>query len=488
MKRILALFVLASLLLSACRTQLGGEHHVAIDEDYTVNIQTYDLSNYIEEIEMKEIEMEEIEMIEIEGIIRKIMPAGSLTIEHFLEDINYMVYVLENNFPLLCVAYWAHGVDYNELADNARKFVLAMDEPCEDTFLAIMIYHFIPLVGTGHFNIFDHHTFDRMTRNAHYGGYLGQKWRMNLQLIRSPFASRFYEPENQDRINKYEMALYGLVETYGMPSHRFWGEDIVRQPVTTKSIKENRIAYVSTGHSMEELRQGRFQISNFFTQITDYEHLIIDLRGNAGGNIDNFLDIILRPNLREIIETPNAFFFFFDGPYVRRFGDILFEPTIYNGFMTITEPYRPANEILANNILPDIRYIDIERFHYGAPAGRFEPIEPTSEGTRNAPAFGGKIWLLTDRSLGSAAQLAAFYAKETGYITLVGDITGGFFGGPRTLAFLPNTGIIFYFDIFYITDSRGRPLEAGTIPHYFNRPGLDALETVLELILETYNH
>jgi len=52
------------------------------------------------------------------------------------------------------------------------------------------------------------------------------------------------------------------------------------------------------------------------------------------------------------------------------------------------------------------------------------------------------------------------------------------------LAFMPNTGIIFYFDIFYVTDSRGRPLEAGTIPHFFNRPGMDALETVLALIAE----
>lgn len=80
--------------------------------------------------------------------------------------------------------------------------------------------------------------------------------------------------------------------------------------------------------------------------------------------------------------------------------------------------------------------------------------------------------------------MMAWYAKETGYITLVGERTGGSLGGPRTLAPMPNTGIAFYFDIFYITDSRGRPLEAGTIPYHFNRPGLDALEAVLELINE----
>jgi C-terminal processing protease CtpA/Prc len=92
--------------------------------------------------------------------------------------------------------------------------------------------------------------------------------------------------------------------------------------------------------------------------------------------------------------------------------------------------------------------------------------------------------MLTDQTMGSAAQAAAWYAKETGQITLVGNTTGGAFGGPRTMAFMPNTGIIFYFDIFYITDAKGRPLEAGTIPHHFNLPGMDALETVLALIDE----
>jgi len=38
--------------------------------------------------------------------------------------------------------------------------------------------------------------------------------------------------------------------------------------------------------------------------------------------------------------------------------------------------------------------------------------------------------------------------------------------------------------MFYVTDTHGRPLEAGTIPHYFNRNGMDALEAVLAIINE----
>jgi len=468
---LLTLFIV--LFLSACGTprEENGDYATQDEEDFTPYEDVY--------------EDDEIytarQMVEVGGIMREIMPVGSLSIEHFLEDIDYMIYVLKNNFPLLDVAYWARGINYKELAAGVREAVLAMEEPCEDTFLAILTWHFMPLFGTGHFMILDQQVFDNMDQNIHYGGYSGQKWMMNRNLLRfSPLANRFYERGNQERIDAYEAALDRLLEVYGMPSNRFWSDDRIRQPVNTSSIEENRIAYISAGRSMEELRQNQAQISNFFTQITAYEHLIIDLRGNSGGNADHFLNILLAPLLREPIESPNAFLFFFDEYYVRRFGDHLFQPTIYNGFMTIFGPYRPVNEILADYELPHIRHGDVERFHYGAPAGRFRNIEPTGD----APVFDGKIWLLTDPSLGSAAQRAVWYAKEAGHITLVGDITGGCIGGPRTLAFMPNTGIIFYFDIFYITDSRGRPLEAGTIPHHFNRSGMDALETVLALIAE----
>jgi len=50
---------------------------------------------------------------------------------------------------------------------------------------------------------------------------------------------------------------------------------------------------------------------------------------------------------------------------------------------------------------------------------------------------------------------------------------------------LPNTGIVVRFGVAYYTDPTGRPLQGyGIQPHLPNRPGLDALETVLALIAE----
>lgn len=440
----------------------------------------------IHEKEPSALKAAEYEMIEIEGIMRRVLPPGSLTTEHFLEDLDYMVYVLENNFALLEVANWAHGVDYRVLADNARAMILTMEEACEDTFVAIMLWNFIPLRGTGHFDIFTPCRYHSLLADF-YWGYRGIKATMNYRLMQTALPYRFYGPRSLNEYpTPFDLALRSLTETYGPPTNRFWcnlsfnGVPSERLPYVTKIIEEGRIAYVSAG-SMMEIWETQLQLLNFYREVSDYEHLIIDLRGNGGGHIDKFLDFMLKPHLEERIIAPTTFHFFMDGPYIRRFGDYLFTPTISSGYLTTTEPYRPAGEVLADNYLPEANLSDFDRLHYGAASGRFiRAIRPASERFANQPpAFGGRIWLLADHRMTSAAQQAAWYSKETGFATLVGDITGGCMGGPRTMAFMPNTGIIFYFDIFYITDSRGRPLEAGTIPHYFNRPGMDALQTVL---------
>lgn len=150
--------------------------------------------------------------------------------------------------------------------------------------------------------------------------------------------------------------------------------------------------------------------------------------------------------------------------------------------MTIAESYRAAEEVLAANDLLEAHLPDFARLDFGARYTRYNRENPVLVPNADQPFFDGKIWLLTDHRMVSAAQLAARLSKESGFATLVGDITGGPAGGPCTMALMPNTSIIFYFDMFYITDSRGRPLEAGTIPHHFNFEGMDALETVLILI------
>ena len=144
---------------------------------------------------------------------------------------------------------------------------------------------------------------------------------------------------------------------------------------------------------------------------------------------------------------------------------------------------RTVNEMLRTYDMLQLNMNDMLRMNYG-----FRVVYELSARRlpyfNYRPAFEGKIWLLTCHLMSSGAQLASWVIKESGIATLVGDITRGVWGGVRTNVALPYSGIIFSMDTMYITDSHGRVLEAGTIPHYFNRDGMDALETVLAMISE----
>jgi len=156
-------------------------------------------------------------------------------------------------------------------------------------------------------------------------------------------------------------------------------------------------------------------------------------------------------------------------------------------FHTTYSTFIPVDEMLGRYHLPalnmtELNIADIERMDYAFRISM--TVNPETSRTGVRPAFDGKIWLLTGSGTGSATELAARFAKNTGFATLVGERTGGNYGGSRIFVPLPNSGIVFQFDLFYITDNFGRSFEAGTYPHHFNREGYDALETVLQLIAE----
>jgi len=466
-----------------------GEQVVAPQEDYEAD---YDI-----EVENPVIDagLTLYTMVETDyDGVQRIFPPGTLSIEHFLEDIDYMMYVLENNFALLEVAYWAWEVDAWALAENARADVLAAYEAgrlCEDMYLALLRRSFFPLIPTGHFDIFTPGTYHAMVTNP-YGGYRSPGVILNNRLLETPLALRFYE-YRMHNLDQFAAVLRDVMDETENVYNRLLGDfsdlDLTMfepHSLTTKVLEEKRIAYISVnsflGVNHMDWHANQQQIFDFYVEINDFDHLIIDLRNNRGGNIGYFINNFLRPHLEDTV-TVNSFHFFMDGPYIRRLGDAIFARTISNGNLIIPSDYRPVYEIISDYELPELRIADMERLHYGT-ASSTGRIHATPRHAGVEIAFPGKIWMLTNERMFSAAQAAARISMETNFATHVGEKTGGSAGGLRALALLPNTGIAIYFDVFYLTDSRGRPLEAGTIPHHFNRPGMDALHTTLALIAE----
>lgn len=57
--------------------------------------------------------------------------------------------------------------------------------------------------------------------------------------------------------------------------------------------------------------------------------------------------------------------------------------------------------------------------------------------------FNGKIYLLIDKAVFSSSESFAIFAKDTGFATLIGEVTKGDGGGVAPILFdLPNSGLI----------------------------------------------
>ena len=439
-----------------------------------------------------------------------------LTHADFIEDLNYMLYVLENNFSLFDVAYWARGVDIYALAENAMGEVLANPYLDVDEFFMILLESFRPLSGIGHFSFVNPSSFDFF--NSSNAGIHGS----GVMRLRSPRAAAFYEPRRDIPISDRElMAFFSCRHVDVMADTLKWhGEtdlakeiyqafedgDAVRfmqiaryernlrdeAPFAVKrSLVEGKIAFLAIDDFWPSFAPHPggirdLQIQDFFEEINGYEHLIIDLRRNRGGFYSFFLDYIMRLNIDSRVRLYSYVFLRYGeyaAPIVENLGSIGGHGPGSFLFNAHGEDLTPVEDMLLNLDLQELNMDDMQRMDYGFRAS--VSVSPRRLSRFDyQPAFTGNIWMLTGPGMASASQISAWIAKESGFATLVGDITGGVFGGTRTIATLPNTGIAFQMDLFYMTDGYGRPFEAGTIPHYFNRERMCALETVLAMIEE----
>ena len=268
-----------------------------------------------------------------------------------------------------------------------------------------------------------------------------------------------------------------------------------RPSISHRSITEGQVALLTINSMHPVISSGGNQwndivagVADFYYHIQDYQHLIIDLRGNGGGSPAIFHDLVLHPLLP-------------DGHHIQ-FDMYLFTPTgeIIQPF--IEEPLSPINlqlaqnlwntstaliptaDILAQAYLPELILANVENLPYGIPL-QFS-LRASSPPRFRDVQYTGKLWLLIDENVSSAGHMAAYIARESGMFTLVGNTTGGNFAGNgiRARATLPHSRLVFQFDPFLLVDSRGRSTEAGILPHYFNKDGMDALDTALMLIAQ----
>jgi len=415
-----------------------------------------------------------------------------------LNDFDFMVELILENSPWDSVLYRRLGLVFEEhVAQNRYSIenmlpivITVMDEellresfPIQDGddprsiaanyLFALLAFEFAPpMMGIGHL----------MPRD------------LSLYIPLLTGFLRAYNHEGTDSENA--PILHYFVEAFTHPSVIwFYGEHDVNldadyyvfpeipDNIETEVIVPGEIAYLRINSFIGNPEFDDRTILPFLQDVQDFDHLIIDIRGNAGGLMSYFNEYVLRRIISEPIEV-GSYEFFSSGDMAYRWMNAYAQTALQLGSLAswqeqIYTGVVPATDFIQERGMEHFNEDDLARLDYVL-ISRYAII-PSDDNV----GFDGKVWLLIDGGSQSASSHVAKTALYTGFATVVGENTSGVMASVHSYSALPSTGILWRIDLGYVTDADGRSFEVyGISPQIQNRPGLDALETVREVISE----
>jgi len=403
-------------------------------------------------------------------------------------DFEYLMTAMEENWPFFNVSISANNVDVHELADNVRAM---LDDPstvinCPLDFLDLLrIHFFVPIGQLGHLWALpcDEIFFGELQFQRH-----GIEWEREYEIHRYLTRNLHYH----NVFTRLEPLLFYTrlrEEGRGIPRTRRYGPAKEFDSLEAGRIAHMRVNRMITQDTFLESRNMwhyELQVYNFVRDIEGYDHLILDFRGNPGGQTRMFLTYILPMLVSRTARLP-AYMFYMDGEYAAMSREIFDRRAFFWGTGYLFWDYTTTRPTPVNFAEP-LPYLDTQiNFVYVYRTSMFTPTRRFNAIRRRY--FDGELWLLIDEHTASGAEGITALLKYGYSTTVVGEPTFGIlatdFDPTTILISLPNTGIIVRLDIAYYTDPYGRPWNGyGIQPHYHPRPGMDALETVLAMIEE----
>ena len=206
--------------------------------------------------------------------------------------------------------------------------------------------------------------------------------------------------------------------------------------VSTCELIKGQVAYMKIdGFDYEQIEADQKIIYDFYKQVADYDHLIIDLTANSGGSDNYWMSLLVAPLLEEATSTSN-YALIKGGENNKRFYENAFSK----------EELKDVKDLPQ---LPKLNKQDLEGMKYLVE--NKVTVEP---------------------------------CEATGFATLVGNITGGDGGGIDPVYItLPNSGLIVRYSMLYTLNYDGsNSEECGTTPDICSDYGENPLVTCLKAI------
>lgn len=392
-----------------------------------------------------------------------------MSVDQMLYDYDTMWQMLEDNFPFWTAIEQEMDVDWRTYQEGFRNTLVNIY--AREGYITQALFHEAISECLSKFNSVGHlyvmpQNFRDMLKDffAEDSSAFGKNY---LSLLYHEKSERYYELL-QEILDHYatqnQQGEQSSQTTDSQPSV----EDMVTvtgeaDPEVIMGYVED-IPYLKCGTFMDWTEETYDTVAEFLLAQGDADHVIIDIRGNRGGNSSAWMKGIA-PYLTD--ETLRW--------------DVLFggKSGALNLWLNPAYMAQATQDDTWKERFPNISEENLEGLDFVMET--YDTIEGNSE-------FDGQVWLLVDGDNYSAADQFAVFSKNTEFATVVGTQTSGNGIGaqPYTMV-LPYSGMMIYYESYagFNEDGTCNGI-VGTKPDYWAMKGQTALDRCVEMIGKSF--
>lgn len=348
-----------------------------------------------------------------------------LSKEEYLEDFEFVYNTLKDYYPYFDINKKINNIDWLAKKEEYQDYV---GKSKNDVDFSLRMNKILYELNNDHTQLVDQN--QALDMYITYYKVPEYNWRHDI--------SHVYEKENvrrrynltNKRINNYlkyneYRETFNKNEVYslkGDSSEAISNDNVKVQDINEKIgyIKINQMINYDSSYDDQKL------IKKYLKTIKDKNALILDIRGNQGGDSTYWQEFLL-PQIVKKPYTSNYYNFI-------KHGDL-------NKKVISQEKYQEGvSRILDETDFPNDTKEIVSKFdYYKYYASNITPSEDSIK-------FKGNIYLLVDSTVYSSAEMLASFCSETKLATLVGEKTGGDGIGSDPMQIdLPNSGYVLRF-------------------------------------------